>query len=97
MVPTEIKKPFAEPRRGKINGPLLPPDSAVGIGAGASYSMVAVKSGVTYFFGQTKSSGEATMYPKVRLPHIYPPPPPPPSLPPALSTVPGRAHTGRQA
>ena len=43
--PKEITEPFAKERRGRINGPLLPPDCAVAIAAGAACSMVVVKSG----------------------------------------------------
>lgn len=35
--------------------------------AGSSFSLGVDENGVLYFWGQTKSTGEATMYPKVSL------------------------------
>ena len=55
---------FSEPVRPRAGAAPGPPDSAVGITCGAACSMVIRKSGVTNFWGKTKTSGEATMYPK---------------------------------
>lgn len=55
---------FEEPVRTRAGGPLGPPDGAVGITCGSACTLVIRKSGSTVFFGKTKTSGEATMYPK---------------------------------
>lgn len=53
MVPRLLKF-FDGPNRG-----------ALMIGAGSSYSLAVSEHGALYFWGQTKTSGDATMYPKL--------------------------------
>ncbi|KAK3789102.1 hypothetical protein RRG08_029851 [Elysia crispata] len=53
MVPRLLKF-FDGPNRG-----------AVMLGAGSSYSLAVSEHGALYFWGQTKTSGDATMYPKL--------------------------------
>ncbi|KAJ8021735.1 Protein RCC2 [Holothuria leucospilota] len=52
------------PRSLKTFEPLMSGRTASKIYAGTSYSMVVTTNGQLYFWGQTKSTGEATMYPK---------------------------------
>ena len=62
--PKEVET-FSEQVRTRAGGPLGPPDHAVGITCGSACTLVIRNSGKTVFFGKTKTSGEATMYPKV--------------------------------
>eukprot|EP01043_Picozoa_sp_COSAG02_P061292 COSAG02_NODE_8207_length_2659_cov_1.645312_3_plen_178_part_00 len=64
LKPKEIET-FSEQERTRAGGPLGPPDHAVGITCGSACTLVIRRSGKTMFFGKTKTSGEATMYPKV--------------------------------
>lgn len=64
LSPKEVET-FSEKERTRAGGPLGPPDHAVGITCGSACTLVIRNSGKTMFFGKTKTSGEATMYPKV--------------------------------
>ena len=60
LTPKEVQQ-FSEPRRAKAGGPLLEPDGGVGLSCGAACTLVVSMTGKVFFFGKTKTSGEATM------------------------------------
>ena len=64
LTPKEVET-FSEEMRTRAGGPLGPPDHAVGITCGSACTLAIRASGKTMFWGKTKTSGEATMYPKV--------------------------------
>ena len=64
LTPKEVET-FSEKVRTRAGGPLGPPDHAVGITCGSACTLAIRASGKTMFWGKTKTSGEATMYPKV--------------------------------